>query len=191
MHSFPGSAGGKCIKDILDRAERLFSYGGGGLDTEKALLGWLGKWEMIIRDRAGNIIERTGLRPNLITDAGLNMFRDLLSGAITDGEIKYVALGSGSTAPANDQTQLVAEEFRKLVTSQTNQAAAGELETILFVADSEANTFTTEEIGWFAGAAASATANTGIMIARVLYSRAKTNMESWTIRRLDKVTRGS
>lgn len=159
------------------------------MNVEKSLVGWMGRWEIIIRDRAGNVIERTGLRPNLITDAGLNMFRDLLSGAITDGEIKYVALGSGATAPANGQTQLVTEEFRKAVTSQTNQATAGEIETILFVADTEANTFTTEEIGWFAGAGASGTANTGIMIARVRYSRQKTNLESWTVRRLDQVQR--
>lgn len=158
--------------------------------VEKALHGWLGKWEIIIQDRAGNIIECTGLRPNLITDVGLNMLRDALSGAIADGEIKYVALGSGNTAPANGQTQLVTEEFRKAVTSQANQATAGELETILFVADTEANTFTTEEIGWFAGTAASGTADTGVMIARVLYSRAKTNLESWTIRRLDQIKRG-
>jgi hypothetical protein len=160
------------------------------MNTEKALLAWTGQWEIIIKDMSGNIIHRTGLRPNLITDAGLNMFRDFLSGAIADGEIKYVALGSGSTAPANGQTQLVAEEFRKLVTSQTNQATAGELETILFVADSEANTFKTEEIGWFAGAAAAADPDTGIMIARVLYSRQKTNLESWTVRRIDAVARG-
>lgn len=158
--------------------------------NEKSLLAWLGRWEIIIRDRADNIIERAGLRPNLITDVGLNMFRDLLSGAITDGEIKYVALGNGTTAPANGQAQLVSEQFRKLVTSQANQATVGELETILYVADSEANTFKTEEIGWFAGSGATGTVNSGIMIARVLYSRQKTNLESWTLRRLDKIARG-
>lgn len=160
------------------------------MHIEESIVGWLGQYEIVIRDRDGNIIERTGLRPNLITDAGLNMFRNLLSGAIGDGEIKYIALGSGTTAPANGQTQLVSEQLRKLVTSQANLATAGELETILFVADTEANAFKTEEIGWFAGVGATGTVNTGVMIARVLYSRQKTSLESWTIRRLDKITRG-
>ena len=160
------------------------------MNIEKSILGWLGQYEIIIQDKYGNIIESTKLKPNLITDAGLNMFRDLLSGTISDGEIKYVALGSTPTVAANDQVQLTSEQFRKLVTSQANTATAGELETILFVADIEANDFVTEEIGWFAGTTATATVNTGIMIARVLYSRQKTNLESWTIRRLDQVQRG-
>lgn len=155
----------------------------------KEISGWLGRYEIIIRDLDGNIIERTGLRQNLITDAGLNMFRDLLSGAITDGEIKYVGLGSGATAPASGQTRLTTEQFRKLVTSQTNGTAAGELETLVYIADTEANSFRCEEIGWFAGATAGAGANTGIMVARVLYSRQKTNLESWTIRRVDTIGR--
>jgi hypothetical protein len=160
------------------------------MDIEKSILGWIGQYEIIVQDKYGNVIERTKLKPNLITDAGLDMFRDILSGTITDGEIKYVALGSGTTAPANGQTQLVSEQFRKLVTSQDTTATVGELETILYVSDLEANDFTTEEIGWFAGSTATETADTGIMIARVLYSRAKTNLESWTIRRLDQVQRG-
>jgi hypothetical protein len=160
------------------------------LSIEKSLLAWLGQWEVVVCDKADNIIERTGLCPNLITDAGLNMFRDLLSGAITDGEIKYVALGSGTTAPANGQTQLVTEQFRKLVTAQSNGITAGVLDTELYVADTEANSFKTEEIGWFAGSGATSTANTGIMIARVLYSRQKSNLESWTIKRTDTIARG-
>lgn len=152
--------------------------------------GWFGRWEIQIFDWSGNLVERTGLRPNLITDAGLNMFRDLLSGAITDGEIKYVALGNSATAPANGQTQLVAEQYRKQVTSsQTNGGTAGVLTTTVYVPPDEANSFLCQEIGWFAGAAASAGVNTGTMIARVLYSRQKTALESWTIRRVDSIGR--
>lgn len=155
----------------------------------KELTGWLGQYEIIVQDLSGDIIERTGLRPNLITDAGLNMFRDLLSGAITDGEIKYVGLGNDATAPANGQTDLVAEQYRKQVTSQANGGSAGVLTTTVYIPPDEANTFTTEEIGWFAGSAASATTDSGIMVARVLYSRVKNNLESWTIRRVDTVGR--
>lgn len=153
--------------------------------------GWLGEWEVIVRDRAGNIIERTGLRPNLIMDAGLTMFADLLAGNITDGEIKYIALGSGNTPSTVDMTQLAAEEWRKLTTAQyPDPAQVGSLHTDLFVADFEANDFKCEEIGWFAGTGATGSANSGIMIARVRYSRQKTNLESWTIRRTDTIRRG-
>lgn len=151
---------------------------------------WLGQWEIEIREN-GKVKEVIPLKPNLITDAGLNMFRDALNGDVTDCKIKYVALGNDATAPANNQTKLVAEQFRKVVTSQNNDpVAAGKLYTELYVADTEGNAFKCEEIGWFAGATASATADTGIMIARILYSRQKSATESWTIRRTDTISRG-
>jgi len=151
---------------------------------------WLGQWEIEIREN-GKIKELVPIDHNLITDAGLNMFRDALKGDVTDCEIKSVALGSDTTAPANNQTTLVAEEFRKIVTSQNvDPVTVGKLYTELYVADTEANTFKTEEIGWFAGAAASGTVDTGIMIARILYSRQKSNTESWTVRRTDFISRG-
>lgn len=151
---------------------------------------WLGQWEIEIREN-GNIKEVIPFKQNLITDAGLNMFRDALNGDITDCKIKYVALGNNATAPANDQTQLIAEQFRKAVTSQNNDPVTqGKLYTELYVADTEGNDFKCEEIGWFAGVAAGPGANTGIMIARILYSRQKSATESWTIRRTDTISRG-
>lgn len=159
--------------------------------NDKTLTAWLGKWEIVAHDKNGKELWREEIKPNLITDAGLNMIRDMLMGSVTDGEIKYVALGNDATAPAEAQTQLVAEQFRKQVTFQAaDGATAGKLYTELYIADTEANGFKTGEIGWFAGAAAAGTANTGIMIARVLYSRQKTNLESWTIRRTDTIARG-
>jgi hypothetical protein len=152
---------------------------------------WIGQWSLVIHDNVTGQDEVILLRHNLITDDGLNMMRNFLNGAVTDGKIKYIALGTGTTAPANGDHQLGVERFRKIVTSQTNDpVTAGELYTELYVADTEANAFKCEEIGFFAGAAASATANTGIMIARVLYSRQKLTTESWTIRRTDIISRG-
>ena len=152
---------------------------------------WLGQWEIIAHDKeTGKELWRDDIRPNLITDDGLDMFRDILKGDVTDGKIKYVALGNDATAPANNQTTLVAEQFRKIVTSQNvDPVTAGKLYTEVYLADTEANTFKCEEIGWFAGANASTTKDTGIMIARVLYSRQKSSTESWTIRRTDTMQR--
>ena len=151
---------------------------------------WLGQWEIEIREN-GKIKETVPLQHNLITDAGLNMFRDALKGDITDMQIKYVALGNDATAPANADTQLVAEQFRKVVTSaNADPVTAGKLYTELYVADTEGNAFKCEEIGWFAGVGATATVNTGICIARILYSRQKSSTESWTVRRTDQISRG-
>jgi len=152
---------------------------------------WIGQWEVIAHDKQGNELWRDKIKPNMIMDVALDMVVNMLRGTVTDGEIKYVALGSDTTSPAEDQTTLVAEEFRKAVTSQNpDPVTAGKLYTELYVADTEANSFKCEEIGWFAGAAATASADTGIMIARVLYSRQKASTESWTIRRTDTISRG-
>ena len=154
------------------------------------LTAWLGQWEIEIKEN-GKVKEIVPIKHNLITDAGLNMLRDMLSGAITDAQIKYVALGNGTTAPANADTKLVAEQFRKVVTSRNNDPIlSGKLYSELYVADTEANTFKCEEIAWFAGVNATATVNTGICVARILYSRQKSSTESWTIRRTDTISRG-
>jgi hypothetical protein len=158
----------------------------------QAVAKWIGQWELVITDtKTGKVKSTEVIKPNLITDAGLNMMRDLLRGTITDGKIKYVALGDGATAPAVGQTKLVNERFRKIVTSQNPDAVtAGKLYTEVYISDVEGNGFTCEEMGWFAGAGASGSTDSGIMVARVLYSKEKSATESWTIRRTDTIARG-
>ncbi|MCT8978313.1 hypothetical protein N4T77_17125 [Clostridium sp. CX1] len=151
---------------------------------------WLGQWEIEIKEN-GVIKEIVPIKHNLITDAGLNMIRDMLKGAINDAQIKYVALGNDSTPPDPADIKLKSEQFRKVVTNRNNDPVqAGKLYTELYVADTEANSFKCEEIAWFAGVGATATKDSGICIARILYSRQKSATESWTIRRTDTVSRG-
>ncbi len=121
---------------------------------------------------------------NMVMNCSKNMVRDGLKGLVSDFKIKYVALGSSTTAVANTQTTLGTEQFRKVVTQQT-AGGTGVLTTTCYIASYEANAFTIEEIGWFAGANATEAANSGVMVARVLYHRAKTNLESITITRTD------
>ena len=155
----------------------------------KVITGWLGQWELEISE-GGKVKEIVPLQHNLIMDDGLNMFRDALKGTVTDCKIKYVALGNDPTAPANNQKKLVAEQFRKIVTSQNvDPVTPGKLYTEVYIADTEGNDFKCEEVAWFAGSAASATVDTGICIARVLYSRQKSSTESWTFRRTDTIQR--
>lgn len=143
---------------------------------------WTSNVVITVRDLKGRVLERVE-RKNLIVNVGLNMVRDALDTAAFDAEIKRVALGTSATAPALTDTQLGAEVFRKVVTS-TSTPAVGQLNTVWYIAPAEA-VAALEEIGWFAGAAAGAAANSGILVARVLYSRNKTALESIQIERLD------
>ena len=135
-------------------------------------------------DLEGNIKDVTEIH-NLITTVGLGMLIDLMDGGIADGEIKYMGVGSDNTAPALADTTLGTETFRKAMTTQTQPTATSLLSTV-YVSPSEA-VGVIEEIGWFAGVGAGAGADTGIMIARVLYSRVKTTLESLQIERTDSI----
>lgn len=146
---------------------------------------WQGKIRITV-ERDGVTVETVDLS-NLITDVGKNLLRDALQDSTFDAEIHYIALGGSSTAPAAGDTTLVDEQFRKQVTSQEAGSSAGEVVTTTYIAPGEANGFTIEEIGWFAGDGASGTADSGVLIARVLYSRAKNAEESLQIERTDTI----
>lgn len=125
--------------------------------------------------------------PNLIVNADFNMLRDFLDGTITDGEIKYLAWGSDGTGAAATDTKLGAEFGRKAVTEKA-PGATGVLVTTTYIAPYEANVPDIEELGWFAGASASAVADTGILIARVVWHYAKTDLESINVVRTDTIS---
>ena len=113
------------------------------------------------------------------------MVRDGLYGDVTDLETKYTAVGTNATAPAITDTQLGTELFRKVTTSHS-KPADGQIKHIVYIAPAEA-VGALKEIGWFAGVLAGAAANSGIMISRVLYDHAKTNVESLQIERTDTI----
>lgn len=101
--------------------------------------------------------------------------------------IMYLAWGSDNTPPAVGQTQLVAETARQTMTSKT-AGGTGELISVVYINPATAVAPPNiEELGWFAGVTAGAGADTGIIVGRVLYSRAKTNIESLQIERTDLI----
>lgn len=122
---------------------------------------------------------------NVVTSADHDLRAAQLADGTLDGAIYYVALGDDNTTPDASDTALGNELFRKQVTVQTAGAAdSGEMNTTVYIAPAEA-IFEIEEIGWFAGADASATADSGILVARVLYNRDKAASESIQIDRED------
>lgn len=151
--------------------------------VEATALDWTGRVRFIVR-RSGRAGKETVL-DNLITDAG----RALVAQALRDGsalpEITWVAVGSSATAPANGDITLGTETFRKQVTSQVEGGSPNQTVTTVYLAPADANG-QIEEVGWFAGSA-SATADSGVLVARVLYSKLKDNLESIQIERTDTI----
>ena len=126
---------------------------------------------------------------NLITDAGLNHLRDSLTGDDAEAAIKYLVIGTSTTAPAAGDVKLGSEQFRKAITT-AGEDGTGRAETITYVAPFEA-VFHIKELGWYAGASASTSVDSGSLIARVLYDRDKTNLESLQIERIDIIERST
>lgn len=187
-----------------------------------------------------------------LTNNGLNLYRDVMTGAQSNGQVYYLALGNGGATlnaaltngnvytsltttalpaaltsgqsitlvsvtgaasqvvtlsanaslgatsisvtsftanfsyavgdglvntPALTDTQLQGEFFRKAVTSVANGGSAGEALITVYLAPSDANN-QIFEIGWFAGASATASANTGVLLARGIYVHTHTGLES-------------
>jgi hypothetical protein len=122
---------------------------------------------------------------NTYTNGWLNAIRNAWKNAgLADLQIKYMAWGSDNTAESAAHTKLLAEFGRKQITSQA-EGLDGELVTTVYVSPEEGTETTIRELGWFGGPDASEDADTGIMVARVRYSRAKTNLESLDIVRTD------
>ena len=113
----------------------------------------------------------------VVTNSGLNLLRDGLSGA-NNPKLLYIAVGSGTAAPSTGDTALGNETFRKAITAFTN-GTNGEVTATLYLAQNDAVGLDIEEIGIYGGSAASATLGSGVLFARALYPHGiKVNTES-------------
>lgn len=109
-----------------------------------------------------------------------NLIRDGMSGA-NNPKITYVAIGSGTNTPTSSDTQLQTETFRKAVTTYTS-GGTGELLISMFLGPSDAVGTDIEEVGLYGGSSATSTPNSGVLIARGLWSHpGKTSSESITL----------
>lgn len=107
---------------------------------------------------------------NMLTNINREIRSNMLRGTYTRGntalQIKYIALGTGTTAPSLSQTQLVSESYRQYLT-QSTLVSTGVVRTTWSIGASNAN-FHIYEIGVFCGDSATSSADTGNMISRVL-----------------------
>lgn len=83
----------------------------------------------------------------------------------------YIAVGTGNTAVVDADTTLATEHYRKQVTSRTNDGGdIGAFAVTFNAAEIDASSITIEEVGLF-GDDASATADSGLLISRVLFNK--------------------
>ena len=149
-------------------------------------IGWQGIWNIQIKNKDTGQIEETQIK-NRVMNAALDELLKVLQGDTTDLEIKYLALGTSNTAVTDTQTQLGTEIFRTQLQS-SSKTGTGELTSLFIVLDSEA-VGQIEEIGIFGGSSASASANSGTLISRILWSRNKTASEEIQFTRIDRIVR--
>lgn len=114
-----------------------------------------------------------------VTTVGKNLLRAGRSGS-DNPKVTYVALGTSNIAPSASDTKLGAEVFRKKISSYAN-GGTGEILANGYIAPTEAVGVVIAEVGFFGGNSATSTANSGILIARGLYSHTKTGTESLTL----------
>ena len=138
--------------------------------------------------RDGKLAERIHLK-NLLTTVSQTARVQQLLGTYNGGsdalEIKYFAFGDDTTPPAVSDVTLGNELFRKQITTIT--ASGGNVQSIVNLGSAEAN-FTIREIGVFCGPLATATANSGTLLARVAVNIPKNSNITMNIVRTDVCT---
>lgn len=150
-------------------------------------IGWQGKYIVTVKNKAtGKVTEE--VINNRIMNTVLNQLSDTLLGDAPDLEIKYLALGTSNAPVSDNQTQLGAEIFRTQAVNGPVRTQMGQIETEFTVLDTEA-VGTIEEIGIFVGSSATASADTGTLLSRILWHKEKTNSEEITIKRIDRMVR--
>jgi|SRR5947209_16530117 len=116
-----------------------------------------------------------------ITNAGLNLIRDGLAGN-NNPKITYVAIGTGNTAPTTADTKLQSEVLRKKISSYTNGANPGEILVNGYLNATDAVGVNIQEVGYFGGNSATSAANSGVLVARGLFSHTKLSTEGIPLR---------
>lgn len=116
---------------------------------------------------------------NIIPTAGRTAIANhLTSGSPSPTALRgnYIALGTGTNAPANGDTTLQTETYRKATASASNASNVGTI-TGFFTQTETSGTY--REAGIFMGGTASA--NTGTLLSRVAINITKTTSQSLTI----------
>ena len=134
-----------------------------------------GQYHIVVKDEHGNI-KHDVVVDNLTTTAYHTVIADNMTNASPPDTMlaDYIAVGTGTTAPAIGDTQLETETARKLQTSRTHEDNVAAISTVFAAGD--VPTSTLKEVGIVAGG--TATANTGKLISRAAIDLAVTALDS-------------
>lgn len=115
---------------------------------------------------------------NLNPTVGRTMIMNNLTDATPDNTmlIDYTSLGTGTNAPANGDTQLQTEVFRKVTASRSNASNVGYVSAFYTTTETSG---TYRECGLHSNA--TATANSGILVVRAAINITKTTSQTLTI----------
>jgi len=139
----------------------------------------IGVWRFLVRDTITGKTREYVIK-NLIPTAGREQIAKALEGTIatvSDIKITHTSLGTGTNAPANSDTQLQTETFRKVVASSTH--SLNQLFITAFYAANEGTPSTHREAGLHIGA--TATPNSGTLFSRVAINITRSVTETLTI----------
>jgi hypothetical protein len=102
---------------------------------------------------------------NVITNIALAEFAKSIYDGTNDTEIKYLALGTGSSTASATNTALDNEIFRTDPIS-TTVSGVGQIQNVFYVRDNEAQDVI-KEVGIFAGSTATTVSDTGLLYSRI------------------------
>jgi len=145
----------------------------------KESFGMKGEYKFTIRDAKTGKIKRTYHYENLIPTVGRQQIAAALAatlGTLPEIEITHSSLGSGVTAPANGDTTLETEVFRKIIASGT--FASNQLFVTAFYIAAEA-VGTHREAGLHING--TITPDSGILFSHVAINVTKSASETLTI----------
>lgn len=165
----------------------------------KEFLGWIGKLEMIKKNKKGDVISKKTVY-NRLMDDGLDEIIKALYAPFPDIELKYVAIGDDDTANSDDLTKLYNEYFRVPIVNKYRNDV-GECKSVGVLLDYQPESLsgicTIKEIGFFAGTLAEdwnegLGKDTGLMVSRIVLGspESKTATEQIDFVRTDTFERG-
>ena len=130
-----------------------------------------------IRDAKTGEVKRVYKHKNLIATVGRSVLAQRLANILTyTGIINYGALGTSITPPANADTQLGAEVYRKTVASNS---AVANIATIAFFYNTTETSGSYKEFGTFIDG--TGTPNSGQLFSHVAVDWSKTTSETLTV----------
>lgn len=115
---------------------------------------------------------------NIIVKAGRSAIISRIGNATPTYDLlaEYIAVGTGTNAPADTDTTLQTETARKAVLSRSTSDDVGAISTTFNAGDIPTSTL--KEIGLFIDSTATATADTGVLLSRVAVDLAVTALDS-------------